>query len=240
MPNINKVVYGNTTLIDLTDSTLSSTDQLAQGITAYDRSGTKITGTASGGSATLITKNITANGTYNASSDNADGYSSVTVNVSGGGSSRTVIGTFTGTTTGAAMDVNIPYTGSGYPMSVLIFPSCGPYAGTFHALIQRYVCAVYAVIKSDTSVPPHYTGSSLDNGDSTTTFNRYKNSTSNRTSYSNASSSSYRYYVDEDATSGSGTIVKIRSKNKMSVFIAGSSYGFADNIEYTYIATYSS
>lgn len=40
-----------------------------------------------GGSATLITKAITQNGTYNASSDNADGYSSVTVNVSGGGGS---------------------------------------------------------------------------------------------------------------------------------------------------------
>ena len=53
MPNINKVVYGNTTLIDLTDSTLSSTDQLAQGITAYDRSGTKITGTASGGGSAI-------------------------------------------------------------------------------------------------------------------------------------------------------------------------------------------
>ena len=40
-----------------------------------------------GGSATLITKTITANGTYNASSDDADGYSQVTVNVSGGGGS---------------------------------------------------------------------------------------------------------------------------------------------------------
>ena len=36
-------------------------------------------------SPTLITKSITQNGTYNASSDSADGYSSVTVNVSGGG-----------------------------------------------------------------------------------------------------------------------------------------------------------
>lgn len=35
-------------------------------------------------SATLTTKSITQNGTYNASQDNADGYSSVTVNVSGG------------------------------------------------------------------------------------------------------------------------------------------------------------
>lgn len=34
----------------------------------------------------IIPKSVTANGTYNASSDNADGYSSVTVNVSGGGS----------------------------------------------------------------------------------------------------------------------------------------------------------
>lgn len=34
---------------------------------------------------TLITKSITENGTYDASDDNADGYSQVTVNVSGGG-----------------------------------------------------------------------------------------------------------------------------------------------------------
>ena len=38
---------------------------------------------------TLITKSITQNGTYNASSDSADGYSSVTVNVSGGSPSAT-------------------------------------------------------------------------------------------------------------------------------------------------------
>lgn len=44
-----------------------------------------VTGTYAGNTPTLITKSITANGTYNASSDSADGYSSVTVNVSGGG-----------------------------------------------------------------------------------------------------------------------------------------------------------
>lgn len=43
-------------------------------------------GNGGGGGAVLITKNITENGTYNASSDNADGYSSVNVSVSGGGS----------------------------------------------------------------------------------------------------------------------------------------------------------
>ena len=45
---------------------------------------TAISSIPSGGyTPTLITKNITQNGTYNASSDNADGYSSVIVNVSG-------------------------------------------------------------------------------------------------------------------------------------------------------------
>lgn len=37
-----------------------------------------------GSGSTLITKNITTNGTYNATDDNADGYSEVTVNVSSG------------------------------------------------------------------------------------------------------------------------------------------------------------
>ena len=39
-----------------------------------------------GGSATLITKTITQPGTYNARSDNADGYSSVTVSIQDGDS----------------------------------------------------------------------------------------------------------------------------------------------------------
>lgn len=49
MPNINKVVFGNQTLIDLSTTTLSNASQLENGITAYDRAGNVITGTASGG-----------------------------------------------------------------------------------------------------------------------------------------------------------------------------------------------
>ena len=92
------------------DTTIASdaaaSSDIANGKKAYVN-GSLITGTASGGGSggnvyqdgdgylvldddaptqpTLITKSITANGTYNASSDSADGYSSVTVNVSGGG-----------------------------------------------------------------------------------------------------------------------------------------------------------
>lgn len=47
-------------------------------------------GSISGGS-TLVAKSITANGTYDPTDDNADGYSSVTVNVSGGGSVSSIV-----------------------------------------------------------------------------------------------------------------------------------------------------
>ena len=52
---INKVVYGSTTLIDLTDSTLSDPSDLRSGVTAYDRSGVLLTGTGSGGGDYILT-----------------------------------------------------------------------------------------------------------------------------------------------------------------------------------------
>lgn len=159
---VNKVVYGDTTVIDLTDSTLSDSAQLLSGVTAYDRSGTKITGTAQtsgnewtsgiykdsnnyikisplaaaggvkmvngylvlestqagSGSSTLGTKTITANGTYAASSDSLDGYSSLVVNVPTGitpTGTKTISITSDGTTTedvtnyaSAEITVNVP------------------------------------------------------------------------------------------------------------------------------------
>lgn len=45
---INKIQYGNTVLIDLTDATATA-DKILQGYTAYGRDGSKLTGTATGG-----------------------------------------------------------------------------------------------------------------------------------------------------------------------------------------------
>lgn len=51
-------------------------------------------GGGGGASPVLITKTITSNGTYSAASDNADGYSEVTVSVSGGSVSKTLLYSF--------------------------------------------------------------------------------------------------------------------------------------------------
>ena len=76
---IAKIILNGVTQMDLTSDTVTAAD-LFSPKTAHAKDGTSLTGSAS-----LTTKSITANGTYNASSDNASGYSSVTVNVSGGG-----------------------------------------------------------------------------------------------------------------------------------------------------------
>lgn len=55
-----------------------------------------------GGSAVLVTKTITENGTYDASDDDADGYSEVTVNVSGSSSAYPVFMSASSTISGTA------------------------------------------------------------------------------------------------------------------------------------------
>lgn len=54
-PYKNKVVYGGTTLIDLTDATATA-DKILTGYTAYGATGEKLTGTASGGSGGYVVR----------------------------------------------------------------------------------------------------------------------------------------------------------------------------------------
>lgn len=108
--SISKVQFDGNNLINLESDTVTAS-HLETGYTAHDATGAIITGTlvkgitpagsinitqngtydvtdkasaavsVSGQAPTLITKSISANGTYNALSDSADGYSQVTVNV---------------------------------------------------------------------------------------------------------------------------------------------------------------
>lgn len=76
---------GNATFTDTSPTTASAPD-VAQGKIFFDSTGTQQTGTASGGSAVIQSLSVTQNGTYTAPVG-VDGYSPVTVSVSGGGSS---------------------------------------------------------------------------------------------------------------------------------------------------------
>lgn len=70
-------------------------------------------GSGGGGSSTLTTKTITVNGTYNASSDNADGYSSVIVNVPTGSTINNQNKTVTPSESIQSITADSGYTGLG-------------------------------------------------------------------------------------------------------------------------------
>lgn len=166
----------------------------------------------------------------------------------GGGVSNIVTGTFKGTTTGAAMDVTLNYSGSGYPIAVIIQPSEGSFnstTGTFYSALQRYALALFFAAKTQTTTTPTYTGSGDNN--KTATYRIYKSSASTATSQSTGTSTGLinvvYTYNNSDAVSSGGAganAVRFKSATKMSLYIASNSYGFMANIEYTYYVIYSS
>lgn len=91
MPNINKVVYGNTTLIDLTDTTAEAAD-VAQGKYFYGKDGVKTVGTATGGggSGGIIYQDL--DGYLHLSEDAANVISIVDELDTAGGTIRTITG----------------------------------------------------------------------------------------------------------------------------------------------------
>lgn len=89
---ISKIILNGVTQMDLTQDTTDASKTLAS-YTGHGADGEAFTGSYVPSVPVLTTKTITANGTYNASSDSADGYSSVTVNVSWMGFRNTTSGT---------------------------------------------------------------------------------------------------------------------------------------------------
>lgn len=232
---INKVQYGNTVLIDLTDTTAVASD-VAAGKYFYGKDGVKTLGTGSGGGGgtTVEALSVTQNGTYTAPTGKA--YSPVTVNVSGG-ASNVVTGTFTGTTTGAAMTVDIQNSGNKRPIAFFIYPSAGMYNpnGTFYNALQRYAILSFFAVRNVFPIPT---------GSAGTAVVRYKNSSSNATSYTQAGGTGnlpFDTLTPTDTSASTAAKVGINANGtKLKVFIANRSYGFMANVEYTYYIIFES
>lgn len=201
---------GEATFTDVTPTTAAAAD-VASGKQFFDALGVLTQGTASGG---------------------------------GGGASNVVTGTFKGTTTDAAMDVTIPYTGSGWPVAVTIYPTegSGNSSGTFGSLIQRYAFSMFSATKLEADQAPIYArdSSSSTSKDKAQIVCCYKSSTSSATSYTGTYNTSRVLFTSTEATNTSSTAARFKSATKMSVFIASTSWGFAANIDYTYVVLYSS
>ena len=246
--------------MDVTQKTVTSADMLS-GVTALKNDGTDITGsisamtlpsasssTSSGTSKATITPTSSAQ-YLNIPAGYLDTAMYYTIAAGGGGgASNVVTGTFKGTSTATAMDVTLNYTGSGYPIVVVICVDGGAYnsaaasgtnANAWYNLVQRYAVAEFIITKDDMASAPTYSSFTANENKAVTAV-VYKNSTSSSTSYTRTSAMGTGLYQTGNASSSTSDCCHIQSNTKMNVYIASTSYGFAANIQYRYWVIYSS
>lgn len=157
----------------------------------------------------------------------------------GGGASNLVTGTFTGTSNGV-LEVTPSYSGSGYPLAVVIYPSEGAYNpnGTFYNTVARYAVIAYWAIKAVPTTTPTYSGG---NNDGAVVQVRYKSSGSSATTISSNGTQPYSLFNTTDPIATNGyQVVKFSSNKLMKVYISSASYCFRANVEYKYWIIYSS
>ena len=171
-------------------------------------------------------------------------------NSGGGGASNIVQGTFTSSATRAGnVTVNIPYSGSGYPIAAMVFIAGGVYNNTtggntdWYNSVDRYDVGSWYMTKARQNTAPGYTTSGADNYGCTVWV--FKNNASTATTYSRSSSMTSNTYTSAstNATSG-GTCVRFKGNNHTLTVYTGnkstSSYGFPPDTELQYIVIYSS
>lgn len=171
-------------------------------------------------------------------------------NSGGGGASNIVQGTFTSSATRTGtVTVDIPYSGSGYPIAAMVFIAGGVYNNTtegnteWYNSVNRYDVGSWYMTKARQNTAPGYTTSGADNYGCTVWV--FKNNASTATTYSRSSSMTSNTFTSSstNATSG-GTCVRFKGNNHTLTVYTGnkstSAYGFPPDTELQYIVIYSS
>lgn len=159
---------------------------------------------------------------------------------SGGGATSFVTGTFTTPSTAGYTNINIPYTGSGYPLMIVVVVEGGAYhSGTdWYNSLQRYAVGQWTCTKSNFSATPTYTTSGARNQGVTTAI--YKNSTSTSTTYTRTSAMNTNVFSSSNASNSAVNTIKYKSGNVLSYYTNTSSYGLLPEETYRYFIVYSS
>lgn len=227
---------GQATFFDPSATTAEASD-VASGKYFLSASGVLTEGSAVAPSGS---ETVTENGTYDVTA-----LAQMIVSVSGGGgASNLVTGTFNGTDAqkNSAVDININYSGSGYPLVIAVFPSEGPrnsHTGTYYSLVQRYAVQTFIAIKNESDTTPDYYSSNSKNY--WTCLRTYKSSSSSADSYQTGSTYGTAWRGDSASSTATGNM-RMKTSKKMSVYFAkdGTDNGFAAGIEYRYYIIYSS
>lgn len=164
------------------------------------------------------------------------------IETGGGGASNVVFGSFhTPSSYRTTSTLEIPYTGSGYPIAFIIFVSDGVANETeghtkWTNLVRRYAVGCFSAVKYETNTAP-----SSDTSGYYKAFTFYKNSTSDPSLFNTTTSTPQVVTASNPTASSSGFLVfyDATTIKYMTVGNSGTAYGFAINMDYTYAIIYS-
>ena len=168
-------------------------------------------------------------------------------NIQQGGTScpKLVQGTFTtGSTRASTGTVSIGYTGTGYPIAVMVYMQGGAYDpdDSWYNTIAQYDAAAFYMTKSQMSSTPTFVSSASVPANQGVVCATYKSSSSNATTHSRSGSSSAVFFNSSDATTGYNCIRFKNNTKTMSYYIgnnASNRVGLAPSKTYAYIIIYS-
>ena len=193
--------------------------------------------------------NITAKGV---SASASDGLTTLAGKISqiqtggGGGCTRMVTGTFTtGSTRASTGTVTMNYTGTGYPIAVMIYIDGGAYNPDteWYNTLAQYDADSFTMTKAQMSSTPTFVSSGsvpANQGVATVT---YKSNASTATTHTRSGSQSAVFFNSSDASTGYNCIRFKNSTKTLSYYIgnkASNRVGLAPSQTYHYIVVYSS
>jgi hypothetical protein len=168
-------------------------------------------------------------------------------NIQQGGTScpKLVQGTFTtGSTRASTGTVSINYTGTGYPIAVMVYMQNGAYDpnDSWYNTIAAYDADAFYMTKSQMSSTPTFVTSASVPANQGVVCATYKSSTSTATTHSRNGSSSAVFFNSSDATTGYNCIRFKNNTKTLSYYIgntASNRVGLAPSKTYAYIIVYS-
>ena len=157
----------------------------------------------------------------------------------GGGATNVVYGSFTTVATeDTRQTISVPYTGTGYPLSILVYVKEGEdSSGTWYSTIKQYAISMHAVIKQLMGTSPdYYTTGARNNA---TVMQRYKSSSSSATTYSQTSAAVAGIFKGNSNTGVN--CLHMTSATSMNIYtVTSTAVGFMPDTEYAYVIVYSS
>ena len=166
------------------------------------------------------------------------GNSDISLTATGTFSTTFVQGEFTTNSTTGVQNITIPYSGSGYPIMVVVVAKGGTYGNTtWKEAVQQYTVGCWSMTKSYMNSTPTYETSGSANYGGILVV--YKNSASNKDSYARTGSVSNNTYTSSDPSNTALNCVKITGNKAMKVYVNTGGYGLLQSTDYSYYILYS-